>query len=83
MGALPVREKSSDTKVWRPAWYKASEAQTASYKVDLQGWLETLQIPEFLDCSDIKCESEMHTVRRDDFVQDLLSAVVESSHAEM
>ena len=81
MGALPLREKTSEVKPRRPAWYKASEVQIAKYKADLRGRLQAIPVPACLDCSDVKCESESHTRVRDDFVLDNLSAVIEASHA--
>ena len=81
MGALPVKKKSTEVRPRRPAWYKASEAHVKNYKADLQGRLEAIPVPECLECKDAKCRDESHSVMRDSFVLDTLSAVIESSHA--
>ena len=52
MGALPVKQKSTEVRPRRPAWYKASEAHIKSYKADLQGRLEAIPVPECLECQD-------------------------------
>ena len=46
-----------------------------------QGRLEAIPVPGCLECSDPKCNDETHSVVRDSFVLDTLSAVIESSHA--
>ena len=81
LGALPLRKKCDNVRPKRPCWYKASEEHIRSYKADLQARLEAIPVPECLDCSDVKCEVSDHSVRRDDFVLDTLSAVIESWHA--
>ena len=51
------------------------------YKSDLQARLESIPVPDCLNCSNVKCEVRAHTCVRDDFVIDTLSAVIEASHA--
>ena len=81
IGALPLRQKSSEDRAKRPAWYKASEAHILRYKIDLLTRLETLPVPACLNCTDPKCQNVTHTSERDDFVIDNLNAVIEASHA--
>ena len=43
--------------------------------------IEALAVPNCLQCQNVKCKDESHSVDRDGLVLDLLSSVIESSHA--
>ena len=83
LGALPIRQKSDTFRPKRPAWYKASEQEVRRYKSELQSRLEAIPVPvclAFDECDNLKCQDELHSKERDDFVLSLMSAVIETSH---
>ena len=81
VGALPIKTKSNPVRSKRPAWYKATELQTAQYSEILLLKLAAVPVPDCLDCQDVKCASARHSEDRDGYVLDLLGAMIESSHA--
>ena len=84
LGALPTRPKPSTFRPRRPAWYKATEAQVTRYKSELLARLEAIPVPVCLEggeCEDAKCQDATHSTERDSFVLDMLSSVIETSHA--
>ena len=81
VGALPIKIKSNPVRPRRPAWYKATEIQTAQYKEILSLKLAAVPVPDCMDCQDVKCASARHSEDRDGYVLDLLGAMIESSHA--
>ena len=38
-------------------------------------------MPAFMECTDLHCREEEHSAARDSLVLDVMSAVIESSHA--
>ena len=72
LGLLPVRVKSNPVRSKRPAWYKATEEQTAQYSEALGQKIDTLSMPNCLQCQDLKCKAAEHSGSRDGFVLDLL-----------
>ena len=81
LGSLPVKIKSNPVRHKRPAWYKASEQQMSQYSDILMQKLESVSVPDCLQCRDVKCDSVAHSDNRDGFVLDVLGAVIEASHA--
>ena len=82
LGSLPKchRVKSSPS-VRRPAWYKATQEDKNLYTQELGRRLSLLEVPEYLDCSNPCCTELDHSQQRDNFVIDLMSTVIETSHA--
>ena len=80
LGALAERRKTEAVRPRRPAWYKATEQQQADYRIDLDERLKRVALPDSLDCRDTHCRDEIHSNQRDDFVLDVMGAVIESSH---
>ena len=83
LGDLPVMKKSSNFRPLRPAWYKATEMQQKNYCEALKLKIEQLPVPRCMECQDIKCEVTSHSESRDDYILDLMGAVIESSHANI
>jgi hypothetical protein len=83
MGALPLRSKGEFIRPKRPAWYKAKEKELNAYKADLDRRLQGLQMPECLHCMNIECNNVRHTTERDNYMLDLMGAVIEASHANI
>ena len=80
VGNLPVREPKKLKPSRRPAWYKAEQEQIDNYTMELHDRLETLTVPQSLDCSDCHCADQEHGQERDSFVLDLMTAIIETSH---
>ena len=80
LGNLPVREMKTRKATRRPAWYKAEQEQIDSYTAQLHDKLDNLVAPESLSCSNCQCEDPQHGQERDDFVLDLITAAIETSH---
>ena len=84
LGSLPTRCKADTFRPRRPAWYKASETQIFRYKAELQKKLEDIPIPaclELNECENVKCQDGTHSKERDNLVLDILSSLIETSHA--
>ena len=82
LGALPSCPKSKPVKnTSRPAWYKASQEDKNLYTEELDRKLSSLGSPDSLTCSNPLCTNAEHSRERDSFVLDLMSTVIETSHA--
>ena len=81
LGSLPAAGKSAVVRPKRPAWYKATEQQVEAYRCDLARRLEEVRVPACLECTDLQCREEEHSAARDSMVLDIMSAVIEASHA--
>ena len=83
LGALPIRKISSKWIPKRPAWSKATPDKINLYKEYLKEKLVQYETPVSLQCQDPKCKIKNHTDLRDNFVLDILSAMIESCHATL
>ena len=83
MEDLPGLKKKPCQSSRRPAWYKAEQEDRDKYTIDLQAKLSQLTVPASLQCSDVHCSDPVHSEQRDGFVIDMMSSVIESSHANI
>ena len=67
-------------KMRRPAWYKASLEDKTYYHDLLNQKLDELPVPKDLACRNIHCVDKEHSMKRDRFVLDLLSTIIEFSY---
>ena len=63
------------------AWDTADEERLKEYSARLSAELELLEMPKSLECNDAKCTDSKHTAERDTFVLDVMSKIIEVSHA--
>ena len=54
-----------------------------NYKVDMQTRLQSLPMPNSLQCNDPHCSISSHSSERDTHVLDILCSVVESTHTKL
>ena len=81
MGELPAKMQCEAAIFRQPAWYKVTTADCEAFKNDLNMKIEAVAVPNCLQCQNVKCKDESHSVDRDGFMLDLLSSVIDSSHA--
>ena len=86
IGSLPLRKPTSRWVPKRPAWSKASFDHVQAYKehlgVKLAAIEELYDIPNLI-CDKVHCQNKTHDDIRDDYLLDILSAIIESSHATL
>ena len=58
-----------------------SRQQLEQYRCDLSRRLEEVRVPACMECTNLHCREEEHSAARDSLVLDVMSAVIESSHA--
>ena len=84
LGSLPTRKPSSKWVPRNPAWSRATSEQKNVYKQHLEHRL--LQLQEHagsLECEDLHCKDCIHSEVRDSHMLDLLTAIIEASHAAL
>ena len=83
VGNIPAKARttSSTARPRKPAWAKATTDDKLEYTVLLGESLEQLTLPGSLLCADVHCKSDLHNKERDSFVLDIMSSVIECSHA--
>ena len=83
VGAIPSKQKESSWLPRKPAWYKASLVDIDNYKTDMEARLQSLPVPNSLECSDPLCSDPSHSSDRDNHVLDILCNIVESTHTKL
>ena len=82
LGSMLTRSTSkSIQRPRRTAWVKATGEDKNDYTALLDEKLEDLAIPESLLCADVHCKNESHSMERDSFLLNIMTSVIESSHA--
>ena len=81
IAGIPVKSQVQHSPPRKPDWYKATEQDIMKYTLDLHNRLSALEQPQCLHCTDSFCTIGSHSEDRDGHVLDILSAVVEASHA--
>ena len=67
----------------RPAWYKVRKIEVDNYTRLLDEKLHGINAPACLECRNVHCQDYSHTEQRDSYVMNLLTAIIESSHAAL
>ena len=67
----------------RIAWNKVEAEQLKKYNEVLTRKLESLDVPDSLQCCDVKCKEVRCSQKRDSFVTDVVSAWVEASYSSL
>ena len=67
----------------KPAWYKASLVDIENYKTDMEARMQSLPVPNSLECFDPLCSGPSHWSDRDNHVLDILCNIVESTHTRL
>ena len=80
LGAIPAMSNHSEKVPKRPAWYKADQEQLNEYTVTLDTKLQAVPVPDSLGCKDPKCMSKQHSIERDNYMLNILSAMIETSY---
>ena len=83
LGKVPKKMKQSSWLPRKPSWLKATEADIAKYKSDLQSKLEAVNIPHSVYCSNPHCDNTGHSVESDTMVLDILCSMVETSYTAL
>ena len=90
LGTLPIRKSSPKWVHRRIDWAKANLEHKAAYKEHLQNRLLQVQAEAdhpaqatCLKCEDLHCTSKEHSEVRDSHVLDMLTAVIEATHATL
>ena len=82
VGSIQARSKTTEiSRSRRPAWVKATEENKSAYTVLLEEKLGDLELPGSILCADVHCSNESHSHDRDTFLLDIMSSVIECSHA--
>ena len=81
VGNIPRSAPVNVEQPRRPAWYKAKQEEVENYTQVLHDKLQRLNTPECLNCRNVNCQDESHSEERDSFVLDILTAIIETSHA--
>ena len=76
--ACPSKVKNKKPR--KPAWYKATEAEKNEYTALLDEKLANIEPPASLDCMDATCQHKEHSKERDNYVLDVMVAIMEASH---
>ena len=84
LGMLPTKKCSPKWVPRKPSWSKADQGQVLDYKSNVQDRLARVYIPQCaLSCDDPNCQDTSHSEQRDEFMLDILLAVVESSYVAL
>ena len=83
IAGIPVKSQVQHSPPKKPDWYKATEQDIMKYTLDLHNRLSALEQPQCLHCTESLCKIGSHSEERDSHVLDILSAVVEASHASI
>ena len=67
----------------RLAWNKAEQQQVDGYTARLLEGLQSLEPPPSIQCEDVKCKDLHHSEERDKYVLDIMSVLIEASHASI
>ena len=78
-GNLPKSIQTTLKKSKCPAWFKASSADMNNYTSSLDARLHELEPPASLYCRDPNCHDKNHSLERDRYVLDVLSALIETT----
>jgi hypothetical protein len=77
LGKLNLDLEKADFKP-RPSWNKASDADRAEYKEQLEHKLSRIRIPEHIEsCRDLKCKE--HEQELNEYCEDILKAIDDSA----
>ena len=77
---VPLKKNFSSPHKRTPLWYKADMEDRAIYKEILHEKLSNVSVPEDLDCTNIFCTDEKHSLLRDEFVLSILCTFIETSY---
>ena len=81
VGDIPKPEVEEEVRVPRRlAWDKAKEEEVKRFTSTLQESLEGVEEPQCLACSDVQCTREEHSLKRDQFLIDVMSAWIEAGY---
>ena len=80
VGNIPVMSRLFEKVSKRPVWYKPEQDQLDKYTETLYSKLIALQVPDSLQCLDPQCKDEEHSRERDNYMLNILSAIIETSH---
>ena len=83
VSAIPGKQQESSWLPKKPAWYKATLVDIDNYKTDMVARMQSLLVPNSLECSDPHCTDNSHSSERDNHVLDILCNIVESSHTTL
>ena len=59
----------------KPSWKKATEEEKENYTKSLEDKLSSIEVPEGLSCSDVKCKDTNHCNDADEFITSVLECV--------
>ena len=81
LGNLSVKKKEKEqVPPRRPGWSRAEDHMLESYSLQLQRRLEALQVPECLDCDNVRCDITHHSHEGDNHLLNIITAMIETSH---
>ena len=82
VGEIPIKtDKKEQPRPRKPDWYKATSEDISEYTALLDEHLNSLMYPESIFCTDVHCNDQQHRHDRDTLVLDILTSLVEVSHA--
>ena len=64
LGAIPVKQVELRKNPRRPAWYKAKFEDIKSYSEDLDSRINSIPVPDSIDCQEINCTNPEHSRER-------------------
>ena len=66
--------------VKKPIWQKANEEQINEYTQTLHKNIKGINCPHCINCVNVNCTNNSHSVERDGFMLDLLCSMIETSY---
>ena len=70
-------------RVQKPTWYKATPEDILQYKLKLEQKIQSIHIPEGLNCIDVTCKDKCHSKDIDKVTIDILCALVETCYENL
>ena len=67
----------------KPSWKKATEEEKENYTKSLEDKLSSIEVPEGLSCSDVKCKDTNHCNDADEFITSVLECVESAASSSL
>ena len=79
-GNIPPNKITREKILRKPNWNKADKAQIDEYTETLYFTIEGIKSPCDINCKDVNCTINSHSETRDNYMMDILGAIIETSY---
>ena len=83
IGKIPALSVLPEKVPKRPAWYKANQEHLDMYTNVLDSKITAIPVPDSLQCVDPNFKSRLHSHERDNYMLNILSAIIETSYSHI